>query len=168
MIGRDWLNQLNFQVGEVTKKCEYNKTVNNINEQAKDLKELIKKFPELFKRKGKIKGYKIKVEFKKDAKVTRQKGRRVPLQLQSAVETEIALLVREGHIRRVDKINDEVFIQPVVITVKKDKTVKVALDARLLNNAIQTDKYQMPNLDNLMEQVAERINNTDERSDSHH
>ena len=54
------------------------------------------------------------------------------------------------------------FIQPIVITVKRDKTVKIALDARQLNNAIQKDKYQMPNLDNLMEQVAEIINSTNE------
>ena len=94
--------------------------------------------------------------------MTQQKGRRVPLQLQSAEETEIAQFIKEGHIRRVDKINDKVFIQPVIITVKKDKTVKVALDARLLNNAIQKNKYQMPNLDNLMEQVAEIMNSTDE------
>ena len=48
LIGRDWLTQLNFRVGEVTRNCEHNKTVNNINEQAKELK---KKFPELSKRK---------------------------------------------------------------------------------------------------------------------
>ena len=94
--------------------------------------------------------------------MTQQKGRGVPLQLHSAVETEIAQLIKEGHIRRVDKMNDNVIIQPVVITVKKNKTVKVALDATLLNNAIQKDKYQMPNLDNLMKQVAEIINSKDE------
>ena len=60
----------------------------------------------------------------------------MPLQLQDAVEAEIGKLLKEGHIRKVDKISDEVFIQPVVVTVKKDKTVKRALEARALNNAI--------------------------------
>ena len=54
------------------------------------------------------------------------------------------------------------FIQPVVVTVKKDKIVKIALDDRALNNAILKEKYQMPNLDNLMEQVAETINSEKE------
>ena len=49
-------------------------------------------------------------------------------------------------------------IQLVVITVKKDRSVKIALDARSLNNAILKDKYQMPNLENLMKKVAEFIN----------
>ena len=62
-----------------------------------------------------------------------------------------------------EKINDEVFIQPVVITVKKDKSVKVALDARSLNDAIKEDNSQKPNLDNLMEQVAEITNEENAR-----
>ena len=37
LIGRDWLKQLNFRVGGVTENCEYNKTVNNINEQEKTI-----------------------------------------------------------------------------------------------------------------------------------
>ena len=71
-------------------------------------------------------------------------------------------MLEEGHNRRVEKISDEVFIQPVVVTVKKDKTVKIALDARSLNNSILKEKYQMPNLDILMEQVAEEINDEKE------
>ena len=70
--------------------------------------------------------------------------------------------MKEGDIRRVEKISDEVFIQPVVVTVEEDKTVKIALDARSLNNAILKEKYQLPNLDNLMEQVAEVINDEKE------
>ena len=96
--------------------------------------------------------------------MTQQKGRRVPFHLQTAVKAEIAELIKEGHIRRIDKTNDDVFIQPTVTTVKRDKTVKVALDARQLNNAIQKDKHQMPNLDNVMEQVAEIVKSKSERS----
>ena len=46
-----------------------------------------------------------------------------------------------------------------MITVKKDRSVKIALDARALNQAIDEDKYQMPNLDNLLDMVAERLDN---------
>ena len=49
------------------------------------------------------------------------------------------------------------FIQPTVITVKKDKSVKIALDGRALNESIAKDKYQMPNLDNLIDMIAEEL-----------
>ena len=62
-----------------------------------------------------------------------------------------------GHIEKVNEIKDDVFIQPTVITVKKDKSIKIALDARVMNENIKKDKYQMPHLDDLMCSLAETI-----------
>ena len=62
-----------------------------------------------------------------------------------------------GHIENINEIKDNVFIQPTVITVKKDRSVKIALDLRALNQAIDKDKYQMPNLENLLDMVAEKL-----------
>ena len=94
---------------------------------------------------------------KNDAKITQQKGRRLPIQLQNQVDKEIDKLLKERHIEKVDKIQDDVFIQPTIITVKKDKSVKIALDARALNQSMAKDKYQMPNLDNLIDMIAEKL-----------
>ena len=60
------------------------------------------------------------------------------------------------------KITDEMFIQLVVITVKKDRSVKIALAARSVNNAISKNKYQMPDLENLMDKIAEIKNGKEE------
>ena len=52
----------------------------------------------------------------------------------------------------------------MVIPVKKDQSVKIALDARSLKIAILKNKYQMPNLENWMKKEAEIVNAT-ERGD---
>ena len=44
-----------------------------------------------------------------------------------------------------------------MVTVKKDHSVKVALDARELNKNVKKHKYQMPNRENLIDIVAERL-----------
>ena len=53
-----------------------------------------------------------------------------------------------------------------MITVKKDKTVKIALDSKKLDDAIHKNKYQMQSIDHLMESVAiflsERKNKPDQ------
>ena len=116
------------------------------------------KFPKASERQGKFSGHNIKIEFKEGAKITQQKGRRVLLQLQKAVDAEFKSLLEAGHIRRVDIKSDEMFIQPVLITFKKDRIVKIALDARSLNNAILKSKHRMPNLENLTENIAEIVN----------
>ena len=123
-------------------------SVNNIscesaeseNELSPDSKQLVEEFPNLFKRRGREKNYKIKIEMKDGWRVTQQKGRRIPIQLQEQVDKEIQNLLEQGHIQKVNNIKNDVFIQPVVITVKKDRSVKLALDARALNNSIAKDK----------------------------
>ena len=74
------------------------------------------------------------------------------------MDEEIKNFLAAGHLERIDKITVEMFIQPVVLTVKKDRSNKIGLDARSPNNAILEDEHQMANLESLMETVAEIIN----------
>ena len=54
----------------------------------------------------------------------------------TAVQEEKERLLEERHIERVTQVTDKEFLQPVVITVKRDKSVKIALDALALNNEL--------------------------------
>ena len=117
----------------------------------------MKEFPKLFERRGKVTNHKVKINFESDAKISRQQGRRMPIQLQKAVDEEIGRLLKECHIEKINEIKNDVFIQPTVITVKKDRSVKIALDARAINQAIEKDKNEMPNLENLLDMVAEKL-----------
>ena len=139
-------------------------SVEKDEELSAEAKQLSNEFPDWFKRNGRIKNHQVKINLKSDAKISQQKGRRIPIQLQNAVDAEIKRLLKDGHIEKINEIKDDVFIQPTVITVKKDRSVKIALDARALNQAIDKDKYQMPNLDNLLDMVAEKLDNENENS----
>ena len=44
-------------------------------------------------------------------------------------------------IKKISELKYNLFTKPTVITVKKDRTVKKALDAKALNQAIDKDKY---------------------------
>ena len=107
IVGRDWLNYLHYAIAPKRGgKCNSINLVNNITKEAvsKWTKEMKLEFPDLFERRGKIK---------------QQKGRRVPIQLQEAVNKEISRLMQEGHIVKVQEFKKDVFLQPTVITVKK-------------------------------------------------
>ena len=156
IIGREWLTTLRYKLQPQKGELEVN-SIEKKSELSVETKKLVTEFPELFKRQGKVNNYKIKINLKSEAEVSQQKGKRIPIQLQKAVDEEISRLLKEGHIEKIDEIKDDVFIQPTVITVKKDRSVKIALDARALNKAIDKDKYQMPNLDNFLDMVAEKL-----------
>ena len=56
----------------------------------------------------------------------------------------------EGHISKHDKCTSDCFIAPIVITVKKDDSIKLAMDAKPINRQLFKNKYQMPNVDELI------------------
>ena len=53
-----------------------------------------------------------------------RKGRRIPIYVQDKVEKEIGKLLTEGHITKLDRCTSDCFIAPIVITVKKDDSIK--------------------------------------------
>ena len=66
-------------------------------------------------------------------------------------------LIHDGHVVKLDKCTEDCFISPIVITVKRDDTLKLALDAKVFNEAVVKDKYQMPNVDDLIDTVGQLI-----------
>ena len=48
----------------------------------------------------------------------------MPITLQDKVDNEIIKLLRQGHIEKLNECSDKYFVSPIVITVKKDGSVK--------------------------------------------
>ena len=84
--------------------------------------------------------------FHEDLTPKHQKWRRVPIYLQPSVNEE---LLAEKHIIKLNSCSDKNFISRIVITVKRDKTVKLALNLKILNKSIHKNKYQTPNIANI-------------------
>ena len=77
--------------------------------------------------------------------------------MQDKVNKEINKLLRQGHIEKLEKCSDKYFVSPIVITVKKDGSVKLALESRELNKQVHKNKYQMPNIKELMDLVGQTL-----------
>ena len=66
-------------------------------------------------------------------------------------------MLNEGHIEKLTNCSDQFFISPIVITVKKDQSIKIAFDSKILNKAIHKTKYQMPNIDSLIQTISQTL-----------
>ena len=98
----------------------------------------------------------MKTQFIPDVTPIQQKGRRIPIHLQERVENKLNKLFNQKHIIKLEKCSEKLFISPIVIT-KKDKAVKLALDSKKFNKFIHKNKYQMPNIDFLLDNNAQTI-----------
>ena len=116
-IGRGWLSTLRYRFTPVN-EGELEVISVEKDEEPKETKQLSKEFPDLFKRNGRIRNHQVKINLESDAKISQQKGRRIPIQLQNAVDAEIKRLLKDGHIEKINEIKDDVFIQPTILTVK--------------------------------------------------
>ena len=77
-------------------------------------------YPRLCTRIGRAWNHMVHTTFLQEFKALQQKGRRIPIQNQEKVEQEIRSLIDKGHIIKLEKCNDQQFISPRVIAVKKD------------------------------------------------
>ena len=124
-----------------------------------DEKKIISEHEDLFKNNHTIKDLTIDIQLKEDVKPIQQKGRPVPIHFQKNVRDELEKLIKSGHIEKADETTENCFISPAVITIKKDKSVKIALDSRKLNEACIKRKAAMPNMEELISKISAKITN---------
>ena len=154
ILGRDLFDQLGITISQ--KPCPKTE-VNNIDQPCAIKRSLAKAFPDLISRIGKSKNHTINSKFHKNYRVIHQKGRKVPIHLQPEVKIELEKLLNEGHIEKLNNCSDQFFISPIVIAVKKDQSIKIALDSKILNKVIHKNKYQMPNIDSLIQTISQTL-----------
>ena len=87
----------------------------------------------------------------------KEKGRQIPIHVHEKVEKEIKKLLSDGHIQKLDKCTSDRFIAPIVITVKNDDSIKLVLDAKQINRQLFKNKYQMPNVAELIDGVSQTV-----------
>ncbi len=159
LLGADLIRRLGLRLTQAVETTNRQKTgQNKIANITSDLKTLMKtEFKGLLERQGRIKNHIVRTKFRQPLQATQQKGRRTPLALQEKVAIEIRRLTKETHIIKLRNCNEDQFISPIVITVKKDGSIKLALDSKRLNEWVIKNKYQMPNIDELIDQIAQII-----------
>ena len=117
LIGCDLFDQLGLAVTQST--FLKGNRVNNI--ASPEFKEQIaKSSPGLVSSIGRSKSHVAKSKFHKDFQPRHRKGRRIPINLQDKVNTELKKLLAEKHIIKLSSCPDKYFISPIVVTVKKD------------------------------------------------
>ena len=113
---------------------------------------------DLFKNNHTINGLTIDIQLKQDVKPIQQKSRPVPIHFQKMVREELDKLIGKGHLETADKTTENCFISHAVITIKKDKSVKIARDSRKLNEACIKRKAAMANMKELISKISTKIN----------
>ena len=149
LLGVNWLKQLPITINKI-----------QLDESINQSETIYAKFNKLFETNHTIKNIEVKIQIKPGCYPIQQKARPIPYHLQKDVKNELNRLIKSGHLERLETIEEDCFVSPVVITVKKDKTVKIALDARKLNDSCVKKRPHMPNME-LLNQISAELSKND-------
>ena len=164
LLGRDLFPALGLSIQQSNNQM----IINQVEQKYCPIKKQIAiDFLDLISRIGKSKVHIVRSKFHKNYTPSHQKCRRVPINLLDKVSDELKKLTEQGHIEKLQECSDKNFISPIVITVKKDKSVKLALNLKILNKAIHKNKYQMPNIDSLIDSISQHINDSNHGENVH-
>ena len=129
-----------------------------------DRNEISEQFAKLYKTYQTIEDSDKKIQLKPGLIPIKQKARLIPYHLKLYVENEKNKLIKFRHLEKIQKIDEDCFAFPVVITMKMDKSVKVALDSKKLNDDCTKLRPHIPN----MEEVSSRISTDITRAPDKH
>ena len=119
LLGLDWIEKLGITLD--TGKID--PQINPITE-VPDIAILERRFKKLFNENHTVDGIEVKIQLKDDAKLIQQKRRPIPIHLQQSVGKEINELMEQGHNEKAKNIDENCFVSPAVITVKKGQVGK--------------------------------------------
>ena len=118
---------------------------------------IFNKVTDLIENNETIKDTEINIQVKPGHYAVKQKDRPAPLHLQEDVGRELEKLIKTGRLEKINEVDEDCFVSPVVITVRNDKSAKVALDSRNLNDSCIKMRPHMPKMEELLNQISVEI-----------
>ena len=110
---------------------------------------LMQQYPSIFQGIGQLKDYKVKLHIDKSVTPVAQPACRIPFHLQKKVSAELKRLEQDGIIEKVD--DPTPWISPLVTIPKKNGDVRLCVDMRMPNQAIQRERHPTPTVDDLVD-----------------
>jgi len=78
--------------------------------------------------------------------------RRVPLALEGKLKTTLESLVQRGVLSVVDEPTD--FVSQMAIVEKADHSLRICIDAQVLNRALKREHFRLPTLDDVLPKLS--------------
>lgn len=97
-----------------------------------------------------IKGVVHRPQLKEGAVPVQQKLRSLPLALREEVADHLKDLEEEGIIERIDS---SAWVSPIVVSRKRNGKVRLCVDLRKVNEAIETSGYPIPDMEEILNQL---------------
>ena len=122
--------------------------VNQLKDKPPDIEQLAATYPNLFNGIGELKDFNLRLHIDHNVPPVAQPPRRIPFHLRKQVAKELKKLEQDGIIE--DVKGPTPWISPLVIVPKPNGTVRLCVDMRRANQAIQRERHANPTVDDVI------------------
>ena len=125
--------------------------VNATTETADFASDMQDKFPDVFTGVGRLRDYQLQLHVDPAVRPVAQKPRRVPFALREKVSAKIKDLIEKDIIEEVP--GPTTWASPIVVAPKPNGDVRLCVDMRVANTAIQRERLPIPTVDEALEDL---------------
>jgi len=101
---------------------------------------------------GQLSNYQVELHVKLDAKFVAQPCRRIPYSLRGKLEKKLEQLVEMDIIEKVE--GPTPCVSPIVIVPKKNDDIRICVDMRRANEAIERSRHPIPTIDDVLSDLS--------------
>ena len=123
--------------------------INNVSTKDAALDNIIAKHKSVFNGLGKLKGTTVKLDIDKTVTPKALPQRRIPYHIRDKVKSALTELEKQDVIERVPDDQATPWVQPIVAVPKKDGNVRICVDMRFPNEAIQRVRHPIPTVNDI-------------------
>ena len=108
----------------------------------------MQKFPECFRGAGKLKDFQLNIHIDPSVRPVAQNPRRIPFGLRKKAEDKLSELMDADIIEKAD--GPTPWVSPVCIVPKPSDEIRLCVDMRRANEAIQRERHPIPTIDEVL------------------
>ena len=125
--------------------------VNKLQPEYTGHEQLLREYTHLFDGIGTLKNFEVKLHIDENVPPVAQPPRRIPFHMRQKVSEALEQLERNGIIEKV--VDATPWVSPLVVIPKKDGDVRLCVDMRMPNKAIQRERHPTPTVDDLIHKL---------------
>ena len=141
--------------------------LNTVTDKPLTSEQLQQRYPEIFNGLGQLQDFEVKLHIDESVPPVAQAARRIPFHMRKKVSDALDELEKQNIIERVE--GPTPYVSPIVVIPKKDGSVRICVDMRIPNKAIQRERHPSPTVDDLIHSLngAKMFSKLDLRSGYH-